>query len=445
MSAGNQSPSPQDEGFNPENLTFAWGMESLPIWDTSAHFLAMGGVGSGKTIVLRWLMQSALGHIGAGLGHRALVFDAMGTMGSVLLGMNLRCPVHTMNPFDRRGTAWDIAADVTSPSAAQQLAICLIPEDRSPSPFFADAARQLFTAACLSFIKTSPGQWTLRDVLLALQTREGIHSLLARAPQPGAVAQLLMNGRQTFANILSTLATKLLRFEVVAACWHHATEKLSLKHWLHKEGVILLGNDPLFHTSITLINQAMLGCLAHHILRQQESAARRTWIFLDEVSEVGRIEALPALMKRGRSKGVCVVWGMRRIDEIRRLYGSPVAEEITTACSYKTALRTDDLETAAWAEQHFGPPLTASGLMSLPPIGPEHGYTAFHHTQRAGTYVAHKSWEWVLAHLLPPTNRTPDQDSRPESDHYLQEWTDEDYLRLGLEKPPSTGPSTPPK
>ena len=420
-------------------------MESLPISDTPAHFFAMGGVCSGKTIVLRLLMQSALDHIGLGLGHRALVFDAKGSMESVLLGMSLRCPVHILDPLDRRGTAWDIAADVTSPSAAQQLANCLIPESRSASPFFADAARQLLLAVLLSFQKISPGKWTLRDVLLALESRERILSLLARSPEDAALARMLLNDERHCFDILSTLANNLQPLEVIAACWHHATEKLSLERWLHEEGVILLGNDPLFHDSVTLINQAMLGCVAHHLLRQQESSVRRTWIFLDEVSEIGRIEALPALMQRGRSKGVCVAWGMRRIDEIRRLYGSQVAEELTTACSYKTVLRTDDGETATWAAQHFGPPLTASGLMTLPPTGPKHGFAGFHCTPKAGTYFRHKPWDWVLANLQPPKATTPDEDSRPEIEHHLQEWTDEDYRRLGLDNSPPTGSSTSPE
>jgi hypothetical protein len=37
---------------------------------------------------------------------------------------------------------------------------------------FGDAARDLLAAICLSFIKTAPGKWTLRNLLLAIRTRE---------------------------------------------------------------------------------------------------------------------------------------------------------------------------------------------------------------------------------------------------------------------------------
>ncbi|MBI5385584.1 MAG: type IV secretion system DNA-binding domain-containing protein [Verrucomicrobia bacterium] len=329
--------------------------------------------------------------------------------------------------------------------AARQLAANLILEDMSAHSFFTDAARETLVAVCQSFIKTAPGKWTLRDVLLAMQNREHLLSLLARDPQISAAAQLLLNEEQTCANILSTSATKLAPFEVIAACWHHASEKLSLDRWLHNESVILLGDNPLFHRSIVLINQTIIGCLAYLILRQQESASRRTWFFFDDVSETGRLDALPALMQRGRSNEVCVALGFRRIEEIRRLYGSPVAEELSAACSHKTALRTDDLETASWVEREFGPPLRASDLMSLPLAGPKNGFAGFHRTPRAGTYFAHKPWDWVLANLQPPKNAAPDEHLRPGSKHHLEDWTEADYQRLGFDDSPPPGLNASPK
>ncbi len=71
---------------NPTELTPDWGMTSIPLSDTPANFFVMGGIGSGKDISLRLLMQSALRNIGTILDHRALVFDAKGNMQSLLCG-----------------------------------------------------------------------------------------------------------------------------------------------------------------------------------------------------------------------------------------------------------------------------------------------------------------------------------------------------------------------
>jgi hypothetical protein len=408
MSDSNQSPPPLSERIDPEKLTYLWGMTSLPCSDTPANFLVAGGIGSGKTITLRLLMQSALSPIGRGLDHRALVYDAKGTLAPILRGMGLRCPLHVLNPFDRRGLAWDIAADVASPLAARQLAASLIPEDESAQPFFGDAARDLLAAICLSFIKTAPGKWTLRDLLLAIRTRERLQSVLARAPEIAPAVRAYIDNELTCSNILATLVTKLAPFESIAASWEHATAKLSLERWLQEESVILLGDEPLFHNSSALINQAIVSYLAHFIFGQRQSTARRTWLFFDEVSEVGRLEALPKLMQAGLAQGVCVALGVRRFEQLRRVYGSKATEELVAACSHTTALRLDDVETAEWAARHFGPPVLASDLMTLPPAAPEHGFAGFHRTPRAGTYFAHKPWGWVLANLGPSTDVTKD-------------------------------------
>ena len=74
--------------------------------------------GSGKTVLQRLLMQSTLPRIREGSNHRALIYDAKQDILPILGGMDLRCPVRTFNPFDARGVAWDLAADITSPASA---------------------------------------------------------------------------------------------------------------------------------------------------------------------------------------------------------------------------------------------------------------------------------------------------------------------------------------
>ena len=187
-------------------------MTSLPFSDTPANFLVAGGIGSGKSIALRLLMQSALSPIGHGLDHRALVYDAKGTLVPILHAMGLHCPIHVLNPFARRGVAWDLAADVASPPGARQLAASLIPEDESAQPFFGDVARDLLASVCLSFIKAAPGKWTLRDLLLAVQTRERLQSVLARASGIAPAARSCLDNEQTCTSILATLVTKLHPF-----------------------------------------------------------------------------------------------------------------------------------------------------------------------------------------------------------------------------------------
>jgi len=405
MLDANQPPPPRGEQTDPESPTFLWGMAPLPLSDTPANFFVTGGVGSGKTITLRLLLGSVLPYIGFGLDHRAVILDTKGTTASWLAGSHLGCPLHILNPLDPQGTAWDIAADLDSPLDVLRMATALIPPDTSAQPFFLDTARQIFSAVCLNFIQIAPGRWTLRDILLAMENREQLLSLLSRTPQTAWAAEALTD-KGTAASLISTIAAKLGPFEATAARWHHATNKLSLREWLRGESVLLLGDSPASDNTVAPLQHAILNCLADLIVRQGNSTDRRTWIVLDNLCQAGPLNGLARILHLGRSKGACVAFSFQDIAQLRNLYGRQAADELVASCLFKTALRTDSQETALWAEEHFGPPLRAADFISLPRPGPQHGFTAFNHTLKAGTYVATKSWDWVVAHLPPHADST---------------------------------------
>lgn len=441
---------------DPEHLSVFWGMVPLPICEADSHFLVTGSVGSGKTITLRLLMQSALKSIGYGLDHRALVYDGKSELYPYLCGMGLDCPVSILNPFDKRGLAWDIAADVTSPAAAKQVAAILIPPNGSAQPFFTDAARQILFGVFLSLMRVAPAKWTLRDVLLSVRSREILLTVLSHSREAQDTAQLYIADEAVFAGVLATIATKVQRFEVVAACWHRTRDKISLQKWLSgEEGVILLGNAPTFRASIEPIYQAIFWLLSDMVLAQSNSSTRRTWIILDEAREAGHLRGLTSLLSQGRSKGACMVLGFESIEGMREVYGVGGAREIVDLCNHKAFLRTDSVVTAKWAYRHLGEAvgheeetihpagspdyrarhaLLDTELQPMPPTGPEHGLCGYYQTPSIGTYFAREPWSRVIDQLQPAKEGVPNVDPRPISDHYVVNWNDEDYERLGVDR-----------
>lgn len=51
-------------------------------------------------------------------------------------------------------------------------------------------------------------------------------------------------------------------------------------------------------------------------------------MFLDELRDLGRLDALNRLLLKGRSKNVSVVLGFQDIEGLREVYGDKVANEI---------------------------------------------------------------------------------------------------------------------
>ena len=301
--------------------------------------------------------KSAVGYDGPlewGL-HRALVYDAKLEVIPQLAGMGLRAPIVVLNPFDKRSVAWDMAADITEPATAKQIASIFIPDEKKASqPFFSDAARQLLEGVMVAFILTRPQQWTLRDVLVALKSGTRLSAVLSSTPVTKDLVETYLSNERETKSIIATIATKLGPFDVVAALWDAAESKVSLRDWLSSESILVLGNDEAYRSSLDVINQVIFKRIVELLLAQPETTMGRTWFFLDEVKEAGNLDALGRLMTKGRSVGASVVLGFQDVDGMYEAFGENQAKSILGQCATKLFLRLDSPETAKWAESVFG-------------------------------------------------------------------------------------------
>lgn len=457
--------------------TIRWGGGELPGASATTHFLVAGTTGSGKTLLLNRLMASVLPTIGkkrpdrTPFDRRALVYDAKGDLLSTLHGM-ADCRIVTLHPFDTRGAAWDIARDVTTPAAALQVASLLVPPERggSGNPFFPLAAQNLVRGVLLSFMQTVGEDWSFRDLLLALRFEERLRQVLEKSPEGRAILDQFFQAGETLQGVRATLAARTAPFEVIAAAWDTAAEKVSLQEFVAGEFILVLGNDETSRTALDAVNRLLFQRLTELILGQSESRTRQTWLFLDEVREAGKLEGLSRLMTKGRSKGACLALGFQAIEGMREVYGQNVADEITGLCNNKALLRLESPASAQWASELFGKceeldrreswsrsrsgrgllptcgrgrtrteqrltteAVLASEVMTLPPTGPETGLSGFFLTRAGGAYRQTLSWPELRAGAPPRARGIPDFSPRPANAQYLREWGPEDHARLSLQ------------
>lgn len=343
--------------------------KEIPSNAATTHFCFLGSTGSGKTISIRLLMQSAVDSIGHGFGHRALIYDAKRDMMPILCGIIDESYILTLNPFDKRSVAWDMAQDITSPANALELASILIPsEENASQPFFTDASRDLLKAVIISFILTAKDEetgkpnWTFRDLVLTMLNQDTLIEVLNRTNETKGLVKSYFSHEGTAQNIMSTIASKMNAYGIIAALWHQAYKKkrkISLNSWLKKEFVLVLGNDHTNRVAIDAINRVIFKRLSELILAEEDinehaDATRRTWIFLDEFVRAGKLDGIVELATEGRSKGVAIVLGFQDINGLRSVYGKEVAEEIVGQCSNIAILRLQSPETAEWASKLFG-------------------------------------------------------------------------------------------
>ena len=463
------------------NVTYApgesifWAGEEMPARIATTHFLVAGTTGAGKTLLLCKLMESVLPYIGkkrpcgASFDRRALVYDAKGDILPLLHHLT-DARVVTLHPFDQRGAAWDIARDITSPASALQMASILVPEDRNTggNPFFVLAAQNLMRGVLLSLMQTVGTNWTFRDVLLALRFEEHLRALLQKTREgQGILDQFFRVGTETLQGIRATVATKIAPYEVIAAAWDRASEKVSLREFIEGEFVLVLGNDEESRTALDAINRVLFKRLSELILSSSETRTRQTWIFLDEVREAGNLEGLSRLMTKGRSKGACVALGFQAIEGMREVYGENVASEITGLCNNKAILLLESQPSAKWASELFGQAemvdrrgsvtktqsarmllpgrnysiseqrfttdsVLASEIMTLSPASPESGLHGFFITRERGAYKKVISWGIIMLKNSHRATKVSHFLMRPVYEQYLQEWQKEDVRRLNL-------------
>jgi type IV secretory pathway TraG/TraD family ATPase VirD4 len=382
-----------------------WGNLVLPRESATQHFLAVGTTGSGKTLVQRLLMRDVLSGIQTGTDARALVLDAKNDMPAFLKHVGTTCPVYTLNPFDARtefpnAVAWDVAADISSPARALNLASAFIPaEGNGNNRYFTDAARQVVAGVIESFIRHSPLSWSFSDLVFGTLCIERMKEILARDSDGGEVLKNFLGDERTGYQVFTTVVSRMAYFRPVAAMWQRASGKLSLKHWVSDESVLLLGVSAMAKVALDALNDILFRIVVEEIDSQPDSPSRRTWVWIDEARLSGPLlkgEMLPYLAVKGRSRGVCLVLAFQDVEGFREAAGPRVAHEIIAQCSHKALLRLETDESAMWASRMLGQYETLQ-VMRSDPAPLQRGGTRSEHVARKDAVLPSEFY------LIPPT------------------------------------------
>lgn len=288
------------------------------------HFLILGQTGAGKTQILLPLIGRAVSR-----GDRCLIFDYKGDLTATTTER-----VAIIAPWDRRGWAWDIAADVRNKQDARALAAALI-QETGKDPFWSNGARSLLVAMLVKLQAERGFDWTWGELAaLVPADLQRLYDIVVRYNPEGLAA--VEEAGKTTQSLRMTLASFLSSVFDLADAWDRnpPERRVSLRRWMidppdhYPRSFVFQGNiayEPLMKAYVHGILRAV-----QQIVGDPGFATRDhgIWMFLDEFIQLGKLDTLLPLLEVARGKGVRVALAAQDFARIQEVYGDQAARAL---------------------------------------------------------------------------------------------------------------------
>src|SRR5919109_716610 len=304
----------------------------VPRQDESSHFLLMGDTGTGKSSLIRQLLEQI-----ANRGEAAIVYDPALEFTPQFYEPDRGDQI--LNPLDTRMPYWSPGDEVQHKAEALAFAKSLFPDDRRDNRFFIEAPRRVF-GRLLSFKPTAAdiAQWlqTPAEIDRRLAGTELASMIDASAPsqRAGVLASLSMVG-ESFQLIPDRAETK---------------TKWSAYDWAqHRKGWLFLTSTP--HTLDRL--RPLISVWFDLLLMRLLAGGSPVWVILDELPTLNKLPKLPEALAVARKPNVRLVIGLQGRAQLEARYDKE-SEAMLSQPATKVFLRTSEPRAAEWISKALG-------------------------------------------------------------------------------------------
>ncbi len=297
--------------------------------------IIIGTPGTGKSLTILDLIDQIRSR-----GDRAIIYDPTLSFFSFSYRPGDGFP----NPQDARGQNWNPFLDIDGPADSKAFAKALIPEGREP--YWTDAPRSVLSV----FLDKCPERTT--ESLLNFLYSVDLPDLIDLTRGTPAERHLKSDDPRTISNLLSTVVT----YAHDLGNLRPGPGDFSLHRFLEEDSnsFLFLGAKGRDIDAILPLMRVMLEICANSFLSLPSSHRRRkTFLIIDELPTLGKLEAVPKLLSQGRKYGVCSVLGLQNYSQLVRVYGPAGASEMAGLCSTFLTFRLGDPDSATWASKNL--------------------------------------------------------------------------------------------
>jgi type IV secretory pathway TraG/TraD family ATPase VirD4 len=302
----------------------------------SSHFLIMGDTGTGKSALIRQVLQQL-----ADRDETAIVYDP-----ALEYTPQFFTPERgdlILNPLDARSPYWNPRDEWRHEAETLTLATSLFPDRHHENAFFTEAPRRIF-AHLLTF-KPTPEQlasWLCHPEEIDRRLTDTAYATMidrkAPAQRSGVLASLNM--------VADTL--KLLPSE------RDTTQRWSALAWsTERRGWLFLTSTPETRPRLVPLTSLWLDTLVLRLMNQGQPHARPAWFVLDELASLQQLPQLHTAITENRKSGNPVILGFQGRSQLETRYGRD-HETMLSQPATKIFLRTSEPEGAEWIAKAIG-------------------------------------------------------------------------------------------
>lgn len=314
----------------------------------SGNVAVVGAQGTGKTMSIIPIMQQVIDR-----GERVFIYDEKREFTSLFYS-STNCIL--IAPWDARSQAWDISADANTASRAQLIAENIIVD--SNDPLWSNGARMILVGM-IEILNRTTSTWGWAELAQILSLDEVTLNKQLTQHYPRAARFIVENSKTTqsfFAQLLGSLGW----IFTLAKAWPRAYENgFSINKWVEQvdtdKPIILVQADKRYKDIGAPLANTLIALMTANILSQCNDSKRELWLFIDELGNLPRNDALMEWMSLGRSKGCRIVMGTQSISQLKQLYTDHGADTLLNMFTLFISMRLGASgETSHYTAKTFG-------------------------------------------------------------------------------------------
>ncbi|MGV3569884.1 MAG: type IV secretion system DNA-binding domain-containing protein [Ramlibacter sp.] len=288
------------------------------------HVLIVGGVGSGKSTVMRPLIDKVVSS-----GDQLLLFDPKSEF-----TIGFGAPA-ILAPWDARSLAWDLARDMRNALDMRRFAASVIKD--SQDPMWSNASRQLLVGLMLYLKGTRRDDWGWSELADLLSQPQAVLLPIMREWHPEA-ARSVEKATVTTAGILINLAAFCAPVFDLARAWEDVEpeRRISFVEWTLGRSpikqIILQGHGAYGELTKAYV-EGIVGVVSAIVnsVEMRDDPNRKLWLIADEFGMMGKVPVRP-LFEVGRSRGFRCVVATQDLAQLEEIHGAPLVKALVSMC-----------------------------------------------------------------------------------------------------------------